>query len=160
MTISRTDKMEFVKSAQKSIPVQTVNLARDIGIDVYHASGWPDNLSGKIERSEEYGGRSGFAIFVNKDHHPNRRRFTTAHEIAHFILHEDLIGDGIVDDALYRSNLSNALEAEANKLAADILMPWDHINKLIAEGKTDVKLLAKEFDVSTSAMAIRLGVPA
>lgn len=71
-------------------------------------------------QSTAQGGTSGVAIYVNKGHHVNRRRFTTAHEIAHFILHQDFIGDGIADDGLYRSKLSNAMEAQANKLAADI----------------------------------------
>src|SRR3546814_3829002 len=28
------------------------------------------------------------------------------------------------DDAMYRSNLSSAVEVQANRMAADILMPW------------------------------------
>ena len=49
---------------------------------------------------------SGYAIFVNKgDRYKTRQRFTIAHKIAHFILHREAIGDGIVDDALYRSGL-------------------------------------------------------
>ena len=96
---------------------------------------------------------------MNKEHHPNRRRFTTAHEIAHYILHESLIGDGIADDGLYRSKLSNQMEAQANKLAADILMPWHLLNPMINNGVTSVQELASRFQVSVSSMSIRLGVP-
>ena len=63
------------------------------------------------------------------------------------------------DDALYRSGLSNAQEAMANKLAADILMPWSLVNQKIKEGIDTVEELAQQFNVSISAMAIRLGVP-
>jgi hypothetical protein len=154
------DNMAIVRRHQSSAPVQTVPLARALGLEVYHVPGWPDDLSGKIMRDPKRGGQSGFAIFVNKDHHSNRRRFTTAHEIAHYILHEGEIGDGIADDALYRSRLSNRMEAEANRLAADILMPWHLLNPLIDGGETSVDRLAKAFQVSPSSMSIRLGVPA
>lgn len=158
--LTYVEKMETVRSHQSGPPVETVPLARELGLEVYHVGGWPDDLSGKIVRSPERGGASGFAIFVNKMHHVNRRRFTTAHELAHFILHEDQIGDGIVDDGLYRSRLSNRMEAEANRLAADILMPWHLLNQRIDAGITSVPELASIFRVSPSAMAIRLGVPA
>ena len=97
---------------------------------------------------------------MNESHHKNRRRFTTAHEIAHFILHSDLIGDGIADVALYRNKLTNAVEAQANKLAADILMPWQLLNQQIENGVNSVLKLAEVFQVSESAMAIRMGSPA
>jgi Zn-dependent peptidase ImmA (M78 family) len=74
-------------------------------------------------------------------------------------LHKARIGDGITDDALYRSGLSNKEEAMANKLAADILMPWHLINLVMDQGITTIPELAKSFHVSESAMSIRLGIP-
>lgn len=157
--LTYADKMEIVRRHQVTAPVQTVPLANDLGVNVYHVPNWPVELSGKIMRSTDHGGPSGFAIYVNQAHHLNRRRFTTAHEIAHFILHQDAIGDGITDDGLYRSRLSNAMEAQANKLAADILMPWHLLNPCIDGGNTNVRELARIFQVSESAMSIRLGAP-
>lgn len=133
-----------------------VPLARDLGLEVYRVPNWPDALSGMIVRSSET--PSGFAIYVNQDHPEVRRRFTLAHECAHAILHPDLIGDGITDDALYRSGLSSRVEAQANRLAADILMPRNRLDELIAKGITSVSELASMFNVSSGAMAIRLGV--
>lgn len=159
MTLTYPEKMAIIARHQSSLPVQTVPLAQELGLKVWHVPNWPDNLSGKIVRSEEYGGTSGYAVFVNQNHHPNRRRFTTAHEIAHFVLHHDSIGDGIVDDGLYRSTLSNAMEAQANNLAADILMPRAQINQQIANGISSVTELAQRFQVSESAMSIRIGSP-
>ncbi|MDF0603971.1 ImmA/IrrE family metallo-endopeptidase [Psychromarinibacter sp. C21-152] len=158
--LTYADKMEIVRQHQSGAPVQTVPLAKDLGVNVYHVPDWPGDLSGKIMKSEKHGGKSGYAIYVNQAHHSNRRRFTTAHEIAHFILHQDSIGDGITDDGLYRSRLSNAMEAQANRLAADILMPWHLLNKYIDGGTKSVDKLAGIFKVSESAMSIRLGVPA
>ena len=159
MTLTYPEKLEIVKRHQQAAPVQTVPMARAMGLRVWHVSSWPDDLSGKIMRSESQGGSSGYAIFVNGNHHVNRRRFTTAHEIAHFILHADAIGDGIADDALYRSKLSNQSEWQANSLAADILMPWHLLNPIIASGITSVSELAHRFQVSESAMSIRIGAP-
>lgn len=85
-----------------------------------------------------------------------RRRFTAAHEIAHFILHRNKIGDSISDDEWYRSGLSNPEEVEANRFAARLLMP-DHLLKQCAPvWNFDKGVLAKLFEVSEEAMAIRL----
>jgi hypothetical protein len=151
------EQMAVIRRHQDEPPVQVVPIARDLDLEVYRASGWPEDLSGMIIKDE--GTASGFAIFVNADHHEVRRRFTIAHEIAHFILHRDLIGDGIQDDALYRSGLSNRVEAQANRLAADILMPRHLIDAVIKSGRVaadDVTAMARIFNVSKDAMSIRL----
>jgi hypothetical protein len=139
------------------LPIQTVDFASDLGIAVYRVPDWPNDLSGMIKRTEDTD--SGFSIFVNAEHPVVRRRFTIAHECAHAMLHPELIGDGIVDDALYRSGLSSRIEAQANRLAADILMPRRRLNQLIDRGVTSASELAAAFWVSEQSMAIRLGVP-
>ncbi|MEM6372654.1 MAG: ImmA/IrrE family metallo-endopeptidase [Pseudomonadota bacterium] len=159
MNLTYPEQLAVIQRHQATAPVQTVTLASDLGLSVWHVPNWPDDLAGKIVRSADQGGASGYAIYVNKGHHVNRRRFTTAHEIAHFILHRQFIGDGLVDDGLYRSRLSNSMEAQANKLAADILMPRHLLNQQIANGVTTVAQLAAIFQVSESAMSIRVGAP-
>lgn len=136
------------------VPVNVVGLAHRLGVRVFDTP-WPDHISGKIQRDKERGGESGYAIFVNKAHPETRKRFTIAHEIAHYVLHEDQIGDGIFDDALYRSGLPERIEAQANGLAADILMPWSVLQQHLGKNP---KQLAEMFNVSESAMNIRLGV--
>lgn len=158
--ISYIDALNIVARHQAIYPVDLMAIAKDLQVNVYHVNQWSDDLSGMILKSSQYGGVSGYAIFLNEKHHPNRRRFTLAHELSHLILHKDLIGDGITDDAMYRSGLSNALEAQANSLAADILMPWHLLNQAMQNGKTQVSALARDFAVSEHAMSIRLGVPA
>ncbi|MDD9911004.1 MAG: ImmA/IrrE family metallo-endopeptidase [Ahrensia sp.] len=151
---------EILANHQRQYPVQTVPIATALGIEVYKASGLPDTISGRIYRSFEDGGSSGYAIDVNADHHEVRRRFTIAHEIAHFVLHRDKIGDEMFDDYLYRSGLSNKQEWEANALAADILMPRHLIAVARSNGLNTVHELAMAFNVSETAMSIRLGRPA
>lgn len=159
MNLTYPEKLSIIQKHQTVAPVQTVALAENLGLKVWHVPNWPDDLSGKILKSEDQGGKSGYAIYVNGSHHMNRRRFTTAHEIAHFVLHSEYIGDGIVDDGLYRSRLSNRMEIEANKMAADILMPRFLLNQHIANGVTSVAGLAEIFQVSVSAMSFRTGTP-
>lgn len=149
----------IISAHQKSAPVQTIDIAEALGIKVYKVGNWPENLSAMIRKDAERGGHSGYAIYVNGKHPRVRRRFSIAHEIAHFALHRSLIGDGITDDAMYRSNMSNAVEAQANRMAADILMPWHLIRQATESGLDTVEALAKHFDVSKSTMSIQLGVP-
>jgi predicted transcriptional regulator len=151
-------ELEIIHKRQAKPPVNIVDIARDLGINVYEGKS-KDNVAGKIIKDSKLGGKSGYAIFVNQEDKPYRQRFTIAHEIAHFLKHKDLIGDGIVDDALYRSGLSNQIEAEANKIAAEILMPWHLVNEELNNDPKSVKELADKFHVSESAMAIRLGIP-
>jgi Zn-dependent peptidase ImmA (M78 family) len=149
----------IISAHQQSAPVQTIDIAEALGIKVYKVGNWPDGISAMIRKDADRGGSSGFAIYVNSKHSRVRRRFSIAHEIAHFALHRSLIGDGITDDGLYRSNLSSSVEVQANRMAADILMPWHLIRAATESGLGTVEELAKHFDVSKSTMSIQLGVP-
>ena len=155
--ISLNAALETIREHQKTIPVKTVQIANALGIKVYKVPNWPSDLSGMVRKNPDSPG--GYDIFVNADHPEKRRRFTIAHEIAHVVLHPHLIGDGITDDALLRSGLSNSVEAQANRMAADILMPREKLNECISQGITSVEALARHFNVSEQSMAIRLGVP-
>lgn len=151
------DVRASIEGFQDAAPIRLSELARGLGVKVKAATLAP-GISGEI-RPED----NGFIIRVNRHDPPRRQRFTVAHELAHFILHRDDIGDGIRDDVLYRSNLSDRREAQANRLAADILMPKSLLDdaKEAAEekGVGDIALyLADEFAVSEAAMRIKLGL--
>lgn len=161
-----SESKAIIRAHQQKTPVSTIDIANALGLKVWKVGRWPNNVSGMIRKDEENGGVSGYAIYVNSNHHVNRRRFTIAHEIAHFVLHRELIGDGIVEDVLLRSEriedkhrLDNRIEAQANQLAADILMPWHLLDPILNGGTTNIKEIASTFEVSASAMSIRLGVP-
>jgi len=149
----------IIREHQGSAPISTIDIAEAMGLKVYHVGSWENDLSAMIRKDAERGGPSGYAIYVNGNHPRVRRRFSTAHEIAHYALHKSLIGDGITDDALYRSKLSGMIETQANRMAADILMPWHLIREATDRGLSTVEELAKHFDVSKSTMSIQLGVP-
>ena len=71
-------------------------------------------------------------------------------------MHRDRIGDGLEDDALYRSGLSTLEEVQANRMAAEILMPYALIDEAIKNGKKTIAELAQLFVVSKEAMNLRL----
>ncbi|MGH9393254.1 MAG: ImmA/IrrE family metallo-endopeptidase [Terriglobales bacterium] len=152
-----TDALEKIEPYQKTAPVDVVKIAERFGLTVWESSDLPPGISGKLFRDNLNGGESGYSILVNKAESSVRRRFTAAHEIGHFLLHRDRIGQGISDDEWYRGGLTSAEEAEANRLAADILMPRALILDFQNRGFDDAVALASIFKVSKAAMRIRLG---
>jgi len=147
---------QIIEAFQQDAPVDVIGIAEALGIHV-----WEEKLgsvSGKLFVDKLNGGKSGFSIVVNKTESLLRKRFTVAHELAHFILHRDDLENGIVEDALFRSGLSSKQETEANKLAADILMPFPLVQKLMGEGLRTIEELSEALQVSKAAISIRLGV--
>lgn len=159
--MSITDAQKLILDRHISaVPVRVGELAVDLGLEVVLA-GLSPNISGLIEPSPT--AAAGFIIKVNKYESDERQRFTIAHEIAHFLLHRNHIKNGVVDNVMYRSSLSSRKETEANKLAADILMPSSIVLRELNEigGKRDeiaAVALARKFRVSTAAMKVRLGI--
>ena len=141
---------------QSEFPVKVGAIAKEFGITVKKST-LNAGFSGEIKKQ----GGNEVIIRVNRHDVKERQRFTLAHEIAHFLLHEDRIGDGIIDDILYRSNLSDVMEAQANRLAADIVMPLVLIKKSLEEMnglkiEQKIEKLAKQAELSTTAIKIRL----
>ena len=146
------------------IPIDVIDIARKLSIQIYSKSFKSDKISGFISKDE-----SGVFICVNENHPATRQIFTIAHEIGHFVLHEDCLnsgdlaptvyklGDGIVmpradilpDNADYRRK-----EAEANKFAAELLMPKEEFLKY-ANSCDNLVELANKFQVSVGAASIR-----
>lgn len=143
----------------RKAPVDIKAIANALGLEIYQDN-LAEGVSGAIIKDASFGTDSGFVILVNEKEAPVRQRFTAAHECGHFVLHRNQIGDGIHDNYMLRSDgLSTELETEANKFAAEVLMPYELIDHLIASGVHSVYDLAKELQVSQVAMAIRIGHP-
>ena len=119
-----------------------------------------DDISGAIVRKDGH-----VVIAINPAHHINRQRFTIAHELGHYFLHEGL--EQHVDQN-FRVSWRNAdsskavnwTEIQANRFAAELLMPTkfmqrdlDSLNQI---DKRTVALLASKYVVSPEAMKIRL----
>jgi Zn-dependent peptidase ImmA (M78 family) len=150
------ETQEVIKGFHCEAPVKIGAIAKSLGL-IVKKSTLSARISGEIRKEG-----NDVVIRVNRHDAISRQRFTIAHEIAHFLLHSEYIGDGIVDDVLYRSTLSNTMESEANRLAADLLMP----NSLLVDCfKTHsvlnkdmrVEKIAEDLNVSVTALKIRIG---
>ena len=138
--------------------VDVVGLAEALGIAVCEDD-LEKGVAGVLKRDYERGGKSDYMILVNASHGSARKRFTVAHEIAHFLLHRHDIGGGVTDNVFYKSTrFTSPEEARANREAASILMPFELIQKFVRESK-DLDFLARKLGVSKTAFKIRLGLP-
>jgi Zn-dependent peptidase ImmA (M78 family) len=160
MSLGPADQYEVINRFRRTAPVDVNGLVIALGV-MQERAFLPPDISGMIERR---GG--GYVITVNALDSITRQRFTTAHELGHYMLHRDRIGDGIADDRAYRSSSSGKYrntrigpreETQANAFAANVLMPFDLIERLKKEGYRTPSELAKRLVVSEQAMAIRLG---
>jgi Zn-dependent peptidase ImmA (M78 family) len=115
-----------------------------------------NNIAGRIVRENPVRSPAGYSIFINHADPIRRKRFTLAHELGHYMLHRDLIGDGLIDDAMYRSKLGEWYERQANRWAADILMPAAIVRGLFRGGMRSLAHLSDQLDVSEDAIRIRL----
>jgi len=161
-----TEAQKLLKSARiENPPVRVDKIAEKLKAKLsFEPFEGEDDISGILYRDEKQ-----TVIGINSTHSKVRQRFTIAHEIGHLVLHD---GDLFVDQTMRvnfrdkRSSLAeNQHEIEANKFAAELLMPQEmirrevmkHITKKKAATETQlIAELARVFDVSEQAMGYRL----
>lgn len=136
----------------RSVPVNIDDMARRMGVTVHYLP--------KLDGGDDISGRfdilNGNPICsVRSTDSTVRQRFTLAHELGHYALNH---GGGFRDNAA-SFNVYNydQREVDANKFAAEILMPKFAINYVIENrGTKGVADLAQLFGVSQQAMTFRL----
>lgn len=149
-------------------PVPVDKIAKGLGAQL-RFSPLDKELAGMIYVSENMP-----IIGVNSLQHPNRQRFTIAHEIGHLELHRDLISGKVHVDKGFPVELAGlnrdansalgteTIEIEANRFAAELLMPTAFLIQALAgkpfdiddEGPIDE--LARKFRVSRQALEYRI----
>lgn len=138
-------------------PIDPFAIAKSLGIDVQFLTLPPDE-SGKITIPP----RGTPVIQLNAWDHPNRQRFTCAHEIAHYLRRRTSghVGHTYVD---YRDTLAGLgtepEEIYANQFAAALLMPASAVREHFVAaptGSMGIESLAKDFETSVQAMQVRL----
>lgn len=147
--------IELLQSAEMldMIPVKIIKLANTLDLKVYKSTFEKQNISGAIVKNTE---KDEYNIYIKKDDAQVRQRFTVAHEIGHYLLHKEKLEDEHYDDIMYRGNMSNEEEEEANYFAGCLLMNKEPLLKIYRLLK-DKKELARMFEVSEAAMSIRIG---
>jgi Zn-dependent peptidase ImmA (M78 family) len=143
-------------------PVPVEQIAKAKGARIFYQS-LEDNVSGFL-----YWDNAQAVIGVNTHHAPVRQNFTMAHELGHFLLHDQ---EQLHIDHEFRVRLrddvssqgTDEAEREANFFAASLLIPKRFLEKdLESEQFVDmfddylVTDLARKYGVSTQALAIRM----
>lgn len=154
------DDLEITKAR---IPVEDIAAYFKLKI---HYNPFEGDISGCLLRDREGNG----IIGINSSHHENRQRFTIAHEIGHYLLHkgEPTFIDRKFERINFRSGSGAPVvdtdkieEIEANKFAAELLMPQDFLIKDILssndiEDGNLIDELSEKYGVSSQSLAIRL----
>jgi|SRR6516164_8204568 Zn-dependent peptidase ImmA (M78 family) len=150
----------------KAAPVPVEQIAQCLGARIVYKELSEDDFSGMI-----YSGDDEIVIVINSGHPQTRQRFTIAHEIGHLVLHRDVLGTKVHLDRTFqfrlhrdkRSSLgTDRLEIEANKFAAELLMPTQLIKREIEntyieiDDDETIKSIAQKYHVSSAAMSIKL----
>lgn len=147
------------------VPVDVEAIAEALGIVIRYVEE-PSPVSGVLVQDDN----GSPIIGVNYNHHPNRRRFTIAHELGHYRLHRGKRNMFVDREVFRRDEVSSLavdrLEIEANAFAASLLMPED---ELLADAERAIrrlgpkpdaerlsKNLARQYSVSKQAMSFRL----
>lgn len=151
------------------IPVNIIEIAKNCGITVYNADFEKlgnKNVSGAIRYINNE-----FSILLNKKEPRERRRFTLAHELGHFFLDNEILKSSRIHvDTLYRSSVESSYVAKAVEQDSEIeltseieidyfagaLLMNEMILRKIFQIEPSISKLAKIFDVSYSAMTVRL----
>lgn len=144
------------------IPVDIVKIANANDIKVYEG-----DLDKKVSGAIRYNKKSDeFEILVNKNDAKVRQRFTIAHEIGHYFLHQDFLKkEELHIDIMYRGNGKSGIEIEEEKarerevdyFAGALLMNKTLLEKMHKENNS-IQELAEIFNVSVSAMTVRLDI--
>lgn len=151
----------ILRGSSYGIPVDVEKVAESHNVSVVEQD-LEDSVSGVLVVKDGRG-----IIGVNANHHPNRRRFTIAHELGHYLLHPEA-SEVFVDRSpvFFRDGNSaegvDQNEVDANAFAAGLLMPEKDLIELLDDQPVDafddvsVRRLSARFGVSTQALTIRL----
>jgi Zn-dependent peptidase ImmA (M78 family)/transcriptional regulator with XRE-family HTH domain len=135
-------------------PVDLDRVTRALGIPVI-AWSFPDSLSALLADTEA----GGYVIGVNRWHHPNRQRFSIAHECGHAVLGhaaDFYLEFTDVNPLGEHAPFDGAHERAANQFAAALLMDAQWLHADFRAGVRDAATLAAKYRVSEEAMSFRL----
>lgn len=157
------DNSELVRQFTSSGIVDVKGLIAALGIQ-YEERPMATGASGEITCQN-----GEFKIAVNSLDIEPRKKFTAAHELAHYLLHRDLLETrGKLNrhtDVLFGENakynppmpFSPTHEVQANRYAAELLMPASRVRKMWRGEEVDnYQEIAAALGVSGKAMKIRL----
>lgn len=142
----------LIQNDMYKIPVDLIKIANNNNIEVYKSE-VEEKISGAIKY---YKKEDKFIILLNEKDSEFRRRFTLAHELGHYFLHKDILkSDEIHVDTLYR--MPSEKEREVDYFAGALLINKKLLEKMYLK-TTSISALSQIFEVSESAMTVRLDI--
>jgi len=161
--IERKASMLINEIGLSSIPIPVEEIARRKNL-IIRPFDFGEDISGALIIEGDKG-----VIGFNPNDPKVRQRFTIAHEIGHYVLHRplsNLFFDQTSNFSIqFRSNSKSKdylKERQANVFAAALLMPKNLLiahtrnEKIDLSDERSLKVLARMFNVSSTAMAIRI----
>lgn len=159
---------EITPCLDNSYPRNIIRTCEKLDISVMETTEFPHNISGLIYKKDN----GKYCILVNSKQTAGRKAFTIAHELGHYFMHRTKLetdkeivsgAKGIDLDSRFitRQDITadstqeyRRLETEANKFAAEILMPKEIFLQKCME-LNSIDDVAAYFGVSISAATIR-----
>ena len=163
---------------ENRIPVNIEEKIRKFGIELdKYCVDLEDEILGEIKKEN-----GKYKINIQAMDHYYRKRFTMGHELGHFVLHKELIGDGVDDGkvgekmyrTVYKNNgkISPIQEVDANRFSAELLIP-EALAKFVVSGFPEIMIkdeddgsfdydndflefLSNKFEVSKAVIGFRL----
>lgn len=151
------DQKKIYGKYKNTFPFKIVEFINELGIKVI-ASDMSNNISGSITKMGET-----FTIYINNSHASTRLRFTLAHELGHYFNdREYLESNNQIQDLSKQANPNidcsmQKMDVEANKFAANLLMPEEKFKEIWNLKNTPEKV-ANFFGVTIEAVKIRASV--
>lgn len=148
------EQKKIFEKHKDNYPFPVVEFINELGIRTF-ADDLEDHNSGYIKKDSS----GQVSIVINQNHSVKRNRFTLAHELGHFFNdNEYLTKQSMIEDSfkLNRSKegLPEKREIEANKFAAELLMPKDKFIE-VYRNSASIDNVADFFKVSVDAAKMR-----
>ncbi len=133
-------------------PVDVNKIAKYLGFMVIPYD-FPEGVKGMMTVEED---NSIKAIGVNKSHPEYLQRYTIAHELGHYLNGHKHIDKEFIDDDTKYYDSGFQQEKEADRFAAELLMPVEYLEQDLKQWGIDIKKLTEKYKVSEQALWIRL----
>ena len=139
----------------KQPPVDLKIILEKEGIEYEEADYFPDDVDAMIIPTE-----GAIVAVVNMKQHPNRRRFSLAHELGHYFMNHDrseVLDRMTVDWEEVRQcrNSKDPQESEADIFASELLIPLAFLKKVYTKAMT-IPDVAEIFQVSEAAASVAI----
>ena len=143
---------DYARALYKHVDIETAPIPLEPILDALNVELREDDftgIDGIAFKGPEYR-----LIVVDKNLPPERKRFTIAHELGHIVMpHRG-------GYQICYPGKNKRMEATADRFAAELLMPEPLVCKLWERYRDNIEyrvsVMAERFEVSTSAMGIRI----